>query len=516
MTQNTSTSASDASVKQAASVKHAASVKQAPKAVLNTDDLVVNSSSEKRALSYASTLYGLFNQILDTKQPADRVLANYFREHKKHGSKDRRVIRESLFGIFRWWGWGQQLSPDVNGHQSADTWFMLLSSTALLEQHSWQDIRNAWQGFAKLKSKRISCSEQALTTDPSVNGKLMAFKELTDLTECKLEDLLPTWFWQHCDFQDTITEKVLENITDKVVENITDKVTEETSKTALIEAMSSRPPLWARVQKQSRDQLVTDLAKQGIEATVSPHFSDAFSLGFQSINLNEVAQYKQGQIEVQDLGSQVIGQICQPKADEQWWDTCSGAGGKTLQLRSLMVQDQQLAAKQAESAKQASGSITASDIRSHALEELKKRAARAGFDGISIAKWQGEALPVAANTFDGVLVDAPCSCTGTWRRNPDMRWLDDASSIEKMPALQLDILSRSSKAVKVGGQLVYATCSLAPAENQDVVNAFLANYSEFELVEIQHPFNGSKTKMLTVWPQDANSDGMFVAKMVKR
>lgn len=491
MTQNTSTSASDASVKQAASVKQSASVNQVPKAVLNTDELEVNSSSEKRALSYASTLYGLFNQILDTKQPADRVLANYFREHKKHGSKDRRVIRESLFGIFRWWGWGQQLSPDVNGHQSADTWFMLLSSTALLEQHSWQDIRNAWQGFAKLKSKRIARSEQALTTDPCVNGKLMAFKELTDLTECKLEDLLPTWFWQYCHInqEDTLP---------------------------LIEAMSSRPPLWARVQKLSRDQLVSELAKQGIEATVSPHFSDAFSLGFQSINLNEVAQYKQGQIEVQDLGSQVIGQICQPKADEQWWDTCSGAGGKTLQLRSLMVQDQQLAAKQAESAKQASGSITASDIRSHALEELKKRAARAGFDGISIAKWQSDALPVAANAFDGVLVDAPCSCTGTWRRNPDMRWLDDASSIEKMPALQLDILSRSSKAVKAGGTLVYATCSLAAAENQDVVQAFLANYSEFELVEIQHPFNGSKTKMLTVWPQDANSDGMFVAKMVKR
>jgi 16S rRNA (cytosine967-C5)-methyltransferase len=477
MTQITSTSATNASVKQA------------PKAVLNTKDLEVNSSSEKRALSYASTLYGLFNQILDTKQPADRVLANYFREHKKHGSKDRRVIRESLFGLFRWWGWGQQLSPEVNGHQSADIWFTLLSSTALLEQHSWQDIRDAWQNFAKLKSKRITLSEQALTTDPSVNGKLMAFKELTDLAECKIEDLLPKWFWLACNLADE-------------------------DKLALIDAMSTRPPLWARVQKQTRDKLINELAELGIEATVNPHFSDAFSLGFQSINLNEVAQYKQGQIEVQDLGSQVIGQICQPKADEQWWDTCSGAGGKTLQLRSLMYFSQ--GKDSSPSGSISSGSITASDIRSHALEELKKRAARAGFDGISIARWKSDALPVAANAFDGVLVDAPCSCTGTWRRNPDMRWLDDASSIEKMPALQLDILSRSSKGVKQGGKLVYATCSLAAAENQDVVNAFLANYPEFELVEIQHPFNGSKTEMLTVWPQDANSDGMFVAKMIKR
>lgn len=492
MTQKTSTPATNASAKQAVSIE------SSPKAVLFTDDLQVNSSSEKRALSYASTLYGLFNQILDTKQPADRVLANYFREHKKHGSKDRRVIRESLFGLFRWWGWGKQLGAQANGHTDVTTWFTLLSATALLEQHTWQDIRAAWQNFAKLKSKRIGHSEQALTVDVGIKGKLMAFKELTDLTECTIEDLLPEWFWQHCHLEGTLTEKVMEG------------TTAETSKIALIEAMSTRPPIWARVQKQTRDKVISELAKQGIAAQVTPYFLDAISLGYQSINLNEVAQYQQGQIEVQDLGSQVIGQICQPKANEAWWDTCSGAGGKTLQLRSLMSFDKDSSANAINS-----GTITASDIRTHALEELKKRAARAGFDGISIAKWQGDALPVAANAFDGVLVDAPCSCTGTWRRNPDMRWLDDASSIEKLPALQLDILSRSSKAVKAGGQLVYATCSLATAENQDVVNAFLTLHPEFSLQTLTHPFNGAKADMLTVWPQEANSDGMFVAKMIR-
>ncbi|MGS0727961.1 RsmB/NOP family class I SAM-dependent RNA methyltransferase, partial [Shewanella sp. 0m-11] len=186
--------------------------------------------------------------------------------------------------------------------------------------------------------------------------------------------------------------------------------------------------------------------------------------------------------------------------------TCSGAGGKSLQLRSLMLKQDH----------EARGSIVSSDIRRKPLEELTKRAKRAGFNAISIAPWKSEALPVQAESFDGVLVDAPCSCTGTWRRNPDMRWLDDASVVTDKHTLQLDILSRSAKAVKPQGQLVYATCSLSPIENEQVVNAFLQSNPEFELQTLTHPFTGEQVNMLTIWPQEADTDGMFVAKMSKR
>jgi len=125
-------------------------------------------------------------------------------------------------------------------------------------------------------------------------------------------------------------------------------------------------------------------------------------------------------------------------------------------------------------------------------------------------------LPVDANAFDGVLVDAPCSCTGTWRRNPDMRWLDDASAITDKPMLQLAILRRSAAAVKSGGKLVYATCSLSPSENEQIVKDFLSVTSEFELEPVIHPFTGEQFDMLTIWPQQADSDGMFVAKMRRK
>jgi len=431
---------------------------------------VARTGTEKRAISYASTIFNLFDSVLTTKQPADRVIANYFREHKKHGSKDRRVIRESLFGLFRWWGWIQQLGS----HKQEDIFFSMLASSAQLENHPWVDIRDAWLAFSQ-QSDVLPTLPTPLSE--SVIDKLAIFQQFSKIPTATIEQLLPDWFWQHCVIESDIEKQLL------------------------VQAMSTRPPIWARAQQASRKAVLQKLSQDNIEASGSEFFDDTINLGHNSINLNQVAAYTDGYLEIQDLASQVIGQICAPQANSQWWDACSGAGGKSLQLLSLMQQTG------------IEGNIIASDIRTNALNELLKRAKRAHFKRISIAAWKSELLPVTANAFEGVLVDAPCSCTGTWRRNPDMRWIDDVSAIEEKPELQLDILQRSAAAVKVGGELVYATCSLSEIENQSVVNAFLKNNAHFELEHLTHPFTGESTTMLTVWPQQANTDGMFVVKM---
>lgn len=434
-----------------------------------------NTPAQKRALSYASTIKQLFDEIQSSKMPADRILANYFREHKKHGSKDRKIIRESLFSLFRWWGWFKQLGEP----QSSAVFFANLSASALLEAHAWQDIASAWH---ELSQSAVNYQQAQLLSVETLKDKLALMRQLFPAIEFKAEDLLPDWFWQVCPL-------------------------DAAQQPQFIAAMSSRPPIWGRAQGITSQEAVAQLQALGINASCDHYFSDAINLGNKSMNLNEITLYKDGKIEIQDLASQVIGQICAPEPDAHWWDTCSGAGGKTLQLRSLML---------AKAAAHSTGSIVSSDIRANALEELSKRAQRAQFNGISIARWKSDALPVPADHFDGVLVDAPCSCTGTWRRNPDMRWLDGIEAVTGKAALQLDILSRSSKAVKKGGVLVYATCSLSPIENQEVVRAFLGQHSEFTLVPIRHPFTGEQTEMLTVWPFEANSDGMFVAKMQRR
>lgn len=440
------------------------------------DAFQAQTPAQKRALSYSNTIHQLFISVMQEKLPADRIVGEYFRTNKKHGSKDRRVIRESLFALFRWWGWLKQVHTS---QQQDASWFACLAMVAELESHKWTQFSEAWQEFAN-QSEQFKLSASKSTLD-SVTDKCAYLQQQLQMPSLVITQLLPDWFWQVTDVDNT-------------------------QQLAIVEAMSSRPPIWARAQTLSQQQLINSLAKDDVEATASEFFDDALSLGFKSINLNAISAYQRGELEIQDLGSQVIGQICAPKAEQHWWDTCSGAGGKTLQLRSLMLRQNS----------KADGSIISSDIRRKPLEELTKRAKRAGFSGINVAPWKSEALPVDANTFDGVLVDAPCSCTGTWRRNPDMRWLDDVNVVTDKHALQLDILTRSAKAVKAQGQLVYATCSLSPVENEQVVNAFLNANPEFELRTLTHPFKGTQVEMLTIWPQDANSDGMFVAKMIKR
>ncbi|WP_025819944.1 RsmB/NOP family class I SAM-dependent RNA methyltransferase [Shewanella marina] len=431
---------------------------------LTIDPIIeTQNGNEKRALSYANTIFSLFSYVLNEQKPADKVIAEYFREHKKHGSKDRKVIRESLFALFRWWGWLQQ----VGQYQQSQDWFKLLTLAATLEQHQWHNIIESWQRFAQIEQ-----------LPPAANlTQKQQLVEIVAGVKVTAESLMPAWFWP--------------------------MVADNCDKTALIESMCTRPPLWLRAQTSPSTEIVKQLNQAGFDADINPSISTAISLGHQAINLNEIDCYKKGQVEVQDLASQVIGYICQPQTNEQWWDTCSGAGGKTLQLASILKQQN------------ANAKITASDIRPFVLQELLKRAKRAGFKGITTKPWTSEALPVDTQ-FDGVLVDAPCSCTGTWRRNPDMRWLDTPESLQHYPELQLDILSRSAKAVKNGGKLVYATCSLASNENEQVITQFLANNPEFELMLIIDPLTQTQQKMLTVYPYTQDSDGMFVCCMVKQ
>lgn len=444
--------------------------------------LTAETQVQKRALSYANTILHLFTQVMEKKQPADRVVGEYFRVNKKHGSKDRRVIRESLFALFRWWGWLNKFSTHTGTctvNTGTQSWFTMLTLNARLESHSWEPFIAAWTGFSGQKQALILDADTPLET---VSAKCDWLASQFPAISFTTDDLVPEWFWQTCPIQDA------------------------EQRLAMVQALSSRPPIWARVQNIATNEAIAKLAKLDITATASEYFSDSISLGHKSINLNGMSLYREGELEIQDLGSQVVGQICNPSPNDNWWDTCSGAGGKSLQLRSLML------AKD----KQARGTIIVSDVRRKPLEELAKRAKRAGFKGITASPWKSDDLPVPHNHFDGVLVDAPCSCTGTWRRNPDMRWIDGIEAVQDKPDLQLDIISRSSQAVKIGGTLVYATCSLSPLENEDVVNAFLAKHADFTLVVTRHPFTGVEACMHLVLPYQADTDGMFVARMKRK
>ncbi len=210
---------------------------------------------------------------------------------------------------------------------------------------------------------------------------------------------------------------------------------------------------------------------------------------------------------MQDLGSQALLAAVAPARGGAWLDACAGAGGKSLQLALLLG-----GAPPAR--------VTAADVRAHALQEVTRRARRAGLlRVINVLPPAAPAAPATTALYDGVLVDAPCTGSGTWRRAPHLRWQLQPGAVAAAATLQLRILRDSARRVRPGGLLVYATCSLADAENGGVVDAFLASgafASGFEPA----PLPGAAALGLrdeggrmTIPPAALNSDGFFVAAL---
>jgi 16S rRNA (cytosine967-C5)-methyltransferase len=225
------------------------------------------------------------------------------------------------------------------------------------------------------------------------------------------------------------------------------------------------------------------------------------------VDVTVTEAWREGRIEVQDLGSQLILASVGLSQGERWLDACAGAGGKTLQLARLLG---------------GKGEIDAFDIRRGALDELARRAARAQLDNIGRPNDPGTAAirildAAPTKTYDGVLVDAPCSGSGTWRRAPHLKWVTTHDQIERAAALQRDLLHSFSARIKPGGRLVYATCSMSSRENEDVVTAFLASHPEFETSPFAATFGAPRRGPgLLISPALHDTDGFFVASLRRR
>lgn len=244
---------------------------------------------------------------------------------------------------------------------------------------------------------------------------------------------------------------------------------------------------------------MAELAANDAEITPVANVEDALSIRAK-VNMYSLESYRKGLFEIQDLASQCVGLVCAPRPGNRWLDACAGAGGKTLQLAQLMKRK---------------GNVTASDLRSYKLEDLRRRARRAGFPNIT-AKENIAASGKVKHPFDGVLVDAPCSCSGVWRRNPGAQWILTAEEVEELAIQQLEILETYSAAVRTGGVLVYATCSVFDEENSGVVRKFLDKHPEFKLDPFADPMTGNIAPgMLRIDGGLYNCDTLFAARMRK-
>jgi len=265
--------------------------------------------------------------------------------------------------------------------------------------------------------------------------------------------------------------------------------------TSWARALQSEPELWLRARPGQGKVLARKLGH------CSPFAHDycANILRYSGhADLFRTKEFHAGEFELQDISSQAVGLICSPQAGQTWWDACAGEGGKTLHLSDMMENR---------------GLIWASDRAAWRLRKLRRRAARARVFNYRAVEWDGGDQLSTRTKFDGVLVDAPCSGIGTWQRNPHARWTTTARDVQELSRLQQQLLRNASAAVKSGGKLIYAACTLARAETVVVAETFERAGADFQRVDFQNPLapESAAAAQLYVLPQQFGGNGMFVA-----
>jgi len=420
-------------------------------------------------LFQSSELLGL---ILDGTMPADKQMELFFRNNRQMGKRDRGFVAETVYGCLRRLRTlealaGEQLPNEPRAR--AET----LIATYLLAFAGWAG--------RTLESKGFMSNTSALVTQVrTVDRKAFSFA---------IRANLPDW----------LAERLLAQFG-------------EAEAMQLADALNQPATLDLRVNphKATRDQVMARLAEEGYP--VEPmRYSPLGVRRNDRAPLFTLTSFKAGWFEVQDEGSQLISMLVAPKKREQVIDFCAGAGGKTLHIAALMEN---------------TGAVFAFDISERRLDNLRPRLARAGVDNVRtqlIRDEHDKGLKKFLERADRVLVDAPCSGTGTVRRNPDIKWRP--IDLKALRTTQLSILESAARLVKPGGRLVYATCSLLKEENDDIVAAFLATHDGFVMIPaneilaaqgvvIEEGFTAEGAMRLL--PHRHGTDGFFAAVLERK
>jgi 16S rRNA (cytosine967-C5)-methyltransferase len=404
--------------------------------------------------------------------PADRTLGDFYRTHRNCGSRDRSLVNNSVFALLRHWGFLRKIMPQ-----------------AVLEKIE--------TGRIQLQSRDILAMLLfALITDnapPEITKELAAMIGVPEISENSTDP------FERAERASEIFGTRQKFSGTDLAPDFRTFVPQDWDYDSYCRRLAKRPPLWIRAASQSAlASVLEELKSAGLE--FYQHGEVSCAITSEKVNLQQLPGFQNGLFEVQDLASQCVGLVCAPSPGERWYDACAGAGGKTLHLASLM---------------NGKGVIHAGDIRPAAIDALKKRARRAGWSNISAKVHDGKVWK-GKNAYDGVLVDAPCSGSGVWRRNPGLQWTLSENEIKEFASRQLEILENNAPAVKAGGTLIYATCSIFELENESVANKFLERHPDFVPEEFNHPLTGEKCcGAMRSGNGAVDSDELFAFKMRK-
>ena len=384
--------------------------------------------------------------IFNEEKQADKVLKNTLKRDKRWGSRDRGFIAETTYDIVRWKRLYSKIA-EVKEPFDRTNLFRLFTVWATLKGIQIPD----WPQFENTPTRKIK-------------GR---FDELSKIR--KYKESIPDWL-------DELGVKELGKKWDKE-----------------IHALNQVADVVLRVNtiKTTKEKLQNTLQDLEIETEILKGYPNALKLK-ERTNVFVTDAFKNGWFEVQDASSQKVAKFLNPKPGSKVVDTCAGAGGKSLHLAALMENK---------------GQIIALDIYENKLKELKRRAKRAGAHNIETRTIDSsKAIKKLIGKADKILIDSPCSGLGVLKRNPDSKWKMQPDFLEKIKNTQKEILDSYSRMVKPGGQMVYATCSILPSENELQVKAFLNRESgkDFKFVKEEK-----------VSPSESGFDGFYMALLQK-
>ena len=385
--------------------------------------------------------------IFNENKQADKVLKNTLKRDKRWGARDRAFIAETTYDIVRWKRLYAEIA-EVKEPFDRPNLFRLFAVWATLNGIAIPD----WKQFEDTPTRRIK-------------GR---FDELSKTR--KYRESIPDWL-------DELGQKELGKKWD----------TE-------LAALNEQADVVLRVNtlKTTVEALQKELADQEIETERLKDYPDALKLK-ERTNVFITEAFKNGLFEVQDASSQRVAKLLDPQPGMRVIDACAGAGGKSLHIATLMENK---------------GQLIAMDIFENKLNELKRRARRNDIFNIETRVIDStKVIKKLMEKADKVLIDAPCSGLGVLRRNPDTKWKLQPEFLDEIRNTQKELLDSYSRMVKPGGQLVYATCSILPSENEKQVQAFLnrENGKDFTLLKEQK-----------ILPSKSGFDGFYISLLQRK
>lgn len=384
--------------------------------------------------------------IFNENKQADKVLKNTLKRDKRWGARDRGFIAETTYDIVRWKRLYSKIAEVKEPFNRANL-FRLFTVWATLKGIQIPD----WPQFENTPTRKIK-------------GKFDEFSKIR-----KYKESVPDWL-------DDLGQKELGKKWDKEIHSLNQ----------LADVI-----LRVNTLKTTKEKLQNNLQELEIETENIKGYPHALKL-VKRTNVFVTEAFKNGWFEVQDASSQKVAKFLNPKPGTRVVDTCAGAGGKSLHIAALMENK---------------GQVIALDIYENKLKELKRRAKRNGAHNIETRTIDSsKVIKKLIHKADKILIDAPCSGIGVLKRNPDSKWKLQPEFLETIKNTQKEILDSYSRIVKPGGQMVYATCSILPSENEKQVQDFLERKSgkDFKFVKEEK-----------VFPSESGFDGFYMALLQK-